>query len=222
MSIGTAALAGLLGSGAGLACSVLVERLGHTARPPPPRRSVRRLVTAGATAALFAAVTVRCHGSAALPAYLYLAAVSVALARVDIEQGRLPDVITLPSYPVGLCLLAVAAASADDGPRRLGYAVLGMAGLWTFYAALFLIHPQGMGWGDVKLAGVCGMYLGWLGVDAWIVGTFLAFVIGAGYGMALVLARRAGRGTAIPFGPFMLAGVFVAVLGGAEWASVAW
>ena len=79
-----------------------------------------------------------------------------------------------------------------------------------------------MGFGDVKLAGVLGMYLGWLGWGAVIVGGFLGFLLGGIVGGGLMLARRAGRKSAIPFGPFMVAGALIAVFVGpaiADWYS---
>lgn len=171
------------------------------------------------TAALFAAMGLRFGFTPVLPAYLYLAAVSVALAVIDIDRQRLPNVLTLPSYPIGIALLGAAVPAAGDGPVRLVYALAGMAGLWTLYAVLFLIHPRGMGWGDVKLAGVCGLYLGWLGFGTWSAGVLLGFLLGAAYGLVLVAAGRATRKTPIPFGPFMIAGTIVAVLAGGPLAA---
>jgi leader peptidase (prepilin peptidase)/N-methyltransferase len=71
-----------------------------------------------------------------------------------------------------------------------------------------------MGMGDVKLAGVLGMALAWLGWGEWMVGAFLAFLLGAVVGIGLMLFRRAGRRSAIPFGPFMVAGAFFGILAG--------
>jgi leader peptidase (prepilin peptidase)/N-methyltransferase len=71
-----------------------------------------------------------------------------------------------------------------------------------------------MGFGDVKLAGVLGLYLGWLGWAEVVTGAFLGFLFGGVVGMALMAARKAGRKSQIPFGPFMLVGAFVAVLWG--------
>ncbi len=80
---------------------------------------------------------------------------------------------------------------------------------------LFLINPAGMGFGDVKLALGAGAVLGWYGWATVMLGTFAGFLLGALYGGALVVARRAGRKTAIPFGPFLIAGAFLGVLAGA-------
>jgi leader peptidase (prepilin peptidase) / N-methyltransferase len=88
--------------------------------------------------------------------------------------------------------------------------------LFVAYFLLVFIHPAGMGFGDVKLAGVLGAYLGWIGWGALAVGAFLGFLLGGLYGALLLLLRRAGRKSAIPFGPFMLLGAVVGVLAGSQ------
>lgn len=155
-------------------------------------------------------VAVRFGAAAVLPAYVYLVVVGLALAAVDAEEHRLPNKLTLPSYPVALGLLAIAAFSA--GWTHLVAALVGMGALWLLYALLFLISPSGIGWGDVKLAGVLGIYLGWLGAHSWVLGTFLGVLLGGLFALALVIGRRAGRKTMIPFGPFMIAGALIAVI----------
>jgi leader peptidase (prepilin peptidase)/N-methyltransferase len=160
------------------------------------------------TAALFVAVTARLGVTAALPAYLYLAAVGVALAVIDLDVLRLPDRIVLPSYAIGGLLLLVAVVA--DGDAGAAWRAVAAAGaLWIFYFALAFFG--GMGFGDVKLGGLLGLYLGWLSWGSVLVGTFAAFLLGGAVGVALMLARRAGRRTAIPFGPAMLAGALLAL-----------
>jgi leader peptidase (prepilin peptidase)/N-methyltransferase len=166
-----------------------------------------------ATAALFVALTVHFGLTWALPAYLYLAAVAIALTAIDLDVRRLPDRIVLPSYLVGGALLVPAAVASGGWPAALR-AVAGMAALWALYRALALLWPGGMGGGDVKLAGLLGLYLGWLGWGPVWVGTLAAFVFGALVGGTLLGLRRVGRRTAIPFGPFMLAGALLAVFVG--------
>ncbi len=86
-------------------------------------------------------------------------------------------------------------------------ALIGMAALYAFYFVLAFIYPAGMGFGDVKLAGVLGLYLGWLGWAELVVGGFLGFLLRrCGRPGLLMPVRRAGRKSQIPFGPFMLAG----------------
>src|SRR5436305_1264043 len=144
------------------------------------------------------------------PAYLYLAAIAVALTMIDFDVRRLPNTIVLPSYVVaGLLLVPPVVAHADwwAGLRSLA----AMAALWTFYFALAFLYPGGMGFGDVKLAGLLGLYLGWLGWSSVLVGTFTGFLMGGLAGGALLVVRRAGRRSAIPFGPAMLAGALLAL-----------
>jgi leader peptidase (prepilin peptidase) / N-methyltransferase len=175
--------------------------------------SARYPIVEAATAALFVALTIRLaslHLSPALPAYLYLAAAGLALALIDIDHHRLPDAIVLPSYAVVAVTLTVASLVTDDW-QALVRAAIGAAALFAGYFALALAYPSGMGFGDVKLAGVLGALLGWLSWSALVIGTFAGFVLGALYGVALMALGRAGRKTAIPFGPFMIAGSLLAV-----------
>lgn len=180
--------------------------------------SPRYVVVEVLTGTLFAALALRHGPEAALPAHLYLAAVGIALAVIDIDVQRLPDALTLPSYGVALGLLGIAAL-VDGEPGQWLRAVLAMAALFTFYFLVALLYPAGMGFGDVKLAGLIGLYLGWLGWGPWFVGAFGAFLLGGTTAIALVVAGRAGRGSAIPFGPFMLLGALVAVFAGNPLAS---
>ena len=83
-----------------------------------------------------------------------------------------------------------------------------------FYFVLRLVRPGAMGGGDVKLAGVVGLYLGYVGWGALAVGAFAAFLLGGVYGIALLAFRKAGRKSRIPFGPWMLAGAWVGIFTG--------
>jgi leader peptidase (prepilin peptidase)/N-methyltransferase len=166
-----------------------------------------------ATAVLFAGMAMRFGPHAALPAFLYLAAVGLALALIDLDVHRLPNALTLPSYVVGIVLLGLAAL-AEHAPSTFLRALAGMAVMYCAYFLLVLAKPGGMGWGDVKLSGVLGLYLGFLGWGAVAVGAFAAFLIGGGVGLALIASKRAGRKTKIPFGPYMVAGALIAVFAG--------
>lgn len=179
------------------------------------------LVEAG-TAVLFAAVAVWSGPGWETPALLYLAAVSVALTLIDLDVQRLPDAIVLPSYPVALALLALASWNPTGVPDwgALLRALAGGAVLLAGYFVLVLVYPRGMGLGDVKLAGLLGLYLAWAGWAELAVGAFAAFVLGGVVAVALLVTGRARRGSGIPFGPWMLAGAWVGlVLGGplARW-----
>jgi leader peptidase (prepilin peptidase)/N-methyltransferase len=150
----------------------------------------------------------------ALVAFLFLAAVSIALALIDIDVKRLPFWIVTPSWAVGAATLGGAALLAGNrgGAVRM---LLGGVGLWGIYRLLHAIYPRGMAYGDVRLAGLIGGYLAWLGWAPLAVGAFLGFLIGALGGVALIALRGAGLKTQIPYGPYMLAGTWIGLTAGA-------
>lgn len=178
----------------------------------PRRERPRDVVIPVTSAVLCLLLALRFGPVPVLPAYVYLAVVCVPLAAIDIEEHRLPDRLTLPSYPIALALLAVPMLAMASGRRHFVMAVLGMVGLWLVYLVLHLVNPRGLGWGDVKLAGVLGAYLGWLGLNAWLEGAFLGVLLGGVYALVLVVLRRATAKSAIALGPFMIAGALLAVL----------
>ena len=204
---------------------VLRGRCRHCAEPISPRYLVVEAITGAlfvAVAVAFlpgvlaaAAVPAAISGGLALVAFLYLAAISVALSAIDIDVHKLPNRIVLPSYAVGGVLLAAAALVTGD-PVALARAAAGAGILVAFYLVLALIRPGGMGMGDVKLAGVLGLYLGFLGWGQLVVGTMGAFVLGGLFGIAVLVARRGRRGTGIPFGPWMFAGAWVGIFAGEQ------
>ncbi|MFD5007067.1 prepilin peptidase [Streptomyces mutabilis] len=175
-----------------------------------PRTASLATVTALVCAALAAATGTRPE----LAVWLLLAPAGVLLAVVDLRVRRLPDPLTLPLAGAALALLGVTALVPEHAGEWTT-ALLGALALGGGYGVLFLINPAGMGFGDVKLALTAGAVLGWYGWPTVMLGTFAGFLLGALYGGALVVARRAGRKTAIPFGPFLIAGAFLGVLAGA-------
>jgi leader peptidase (prepilin peptidase)/N-methyltransferase len=163
------------------------------------------------TGAGFALMALRFGPSPVLPAFLLLAALAPVLTVTDLRSRRLPDPLTLPAYPAAAALLAAGALASPDGTRHLLSALAGLAAAWLFFALLAGIHPAGLGWGDVKLSGVLGLYLGWLGAAAVAAGLLGAFVLAALAGLGLIAAGRATRKTQIPFGPFMLASAIAVI-----------
>lgn len=154
----------------------------------------------------------------ALVAFLYLSAISLALALIDLDVRRLPNSIVLPAYAVGALLLGAASILSGDYAALLR-AAIGCAALGLLYLVMAVAIPGGMGFGDVKLAGVLGLFLGWLGWGPLAVGALLAFVLGGLFGIALLIVRKGGRKTAIPFGPWMLAGAWIGILVGTPLAA---
>ncbi|MEO6886201.1 MAG: prepilin peptidase [Jatrophihabitantaceae bacterium] len=168
------------------------------------------LVEAG-TAALFAAITLRFGLSVELPAYLYLAAIGVTLAMIDFDARRLPDTIVLPSYAVAVLLLMPAGAANGDwttAARAFG----GMAAFASIYFVLALAYPNAMTFGDVKLAGLLGLYLGWISWSAILIGVFGGFLLASIGGTAVAVTPRGQhRAASFALAPCMLAAAGLAL-----------
>jgi leader peptidase (prepilin peptidase)/N-methyltransferase len=202
---------------------VLRGRCRDCGAPISPRYPLVEL----ATGLFFAGVTVWLLGPAAplalsgspaatliaLAGFLYLAALTVALALIDLDTHTLPNKIVLPAYIVGgVILLTASALSGDWG--ALFRAAIGMAAMFVAYLIMALAYPGGMGLGDVKLAGVLGLYLAWIGWGALLIGAFAAFVLGGLFSIVLLALRKVNRKSGIPFGPWMLGGAWVGVFMG--------
>ncbi len=216
VTVAAAATAGLL---AGWAASRHTARLLAAPRPAAPqpvdpplggRRS--RLALILGTALACAVMALRFGPTPALPAFCYLAGIGMPLAVSDTRCRRLPDALTLPSYPIALALLGIAALLLPGGGRQFLTAALGLALAWAFFLLQVLIYPAGLGWGDVKLSGLLGLYLGWLGPGTLAAGLFLGYLSAAATGLGLIATRRASRKSHLAFGPFLLVGAFAAVL----------
>lgn len=153
-----------------------------------------------------------------LAAYLVLAAVSIALSAIDLELRRLPNPIVLTAFVAGAGLL-VPAIVLSGRTELLVSAGVGVGASFLFYLLLALIGPGGMGMGDVKLAGVLGLYLGALGWAPLVVGVAAAFAVGAIAGAIVLIARRSLRDRSLPFGPWMFVGAWIGIFGGDAIAS---
>lgn len=154
------------------------------------------------------------RGALLLAAFLYLMAISVSLTLIDLDTHTLPNRIVLPAYiMLPLLLLAASTVSGDWAAALRG--LIGLVVLGFVYLALALAVPGGMGLGDVKLAGVLGFVLAYLGWGPLAVGSFGAFLLGGTFAIVLLVVRRAGRRSGIPFGPWMLAGAWLGIAVGA-------
>ena len=158
-----------------------------------------------ATAALFVAAGLEFGLDGYLPAALALAAGGVALFMIDLDRRRLPFEITGVTALLVVAALGVDVLAGSAQPRLLPLVSIG---IWlAVYAGVWLATGgRGMGLGDVALAPLLGLALGWLGWGPTLVGLLGGFVVGALVGVALMLGGRAGRRTQVPHGPFMLAG----------------
>ena len=166
------------------------------------------------TASLFVALWFQFGASPALPAFCYLVVIGVALAFIDARHQRLPNLLTLPSYPAALVLLGIGAVFVPGGGRHFVDALIGMAAAWLFFVLQAFIYPAGIGWGDVKLSGVLGLYLGWFGASALLIGVFGGYLLAAVTAVGLLLAGRATRKSLLPFGPFLLASSLAVIVAG--------
>ncbi len=148
-----------------------------------------------------------------MAAFLVFAGLSVALAAVDVREHRLPNPLVACGALSAVSLLAAASLVVGEW-AAFGRAIVASLALFAFYFAMRVLRPGAMGGGDVKLAGVIGLHLGWIGWTTVVVGATLAFVLGGIYAVVLMMSRRADRRTAIAFGPWMLAGAWTAIFAG--------
>jgi leader peptidase (prepilin peptidase)/N-methyltransferase len=141
---------------------------------------------------------------------LYLAPVGVALAVVDWRTRLLPTKVIAPSYLV-VGVLAVLAAWAGGDWHALVTAAWGWLVSGGTFFVLWFVYPRGMGYGDVRLSGVLGIALGYLGWGELLAGVYAGFLLGGVGGLLLSALRLVDR-RAYPFGPFMLLGALAGVV----------
>ncbi|WP_433500593.1 prepilin peptidase [Sphaerimonospora sp. CA-214678] len=178
------------------------EAVGVAVRTPPVPRSPYIAEAATALAAALLVWRMAGAGGWVIAAWSYAIVIGVALALIDWRTLRLPDVITLPSYPVLLALLAPSG--------RLSGALAAAAAFACLYAVMWFARPTGIGLGDVKLAGLIGLLTGAIGVRTTVAAGMGGFLLGALYAVALLVTGRATRKSEFPFGPFMLVGALAA------------
>jgi len=170
----------------------------------------RIAATAAIGVAVEAGLLLRFGWAPPLGAYLCFGGAATVVSATDLAARRVPNRVVFPVLVTGGPLLAL--ASGLDGAwwplARAGIAAVVLAG---FYLALGLAFPSGMGMGDVKWAGVTGIFLGWLGWPAAVTGTLLAFVAAALAVMVLRVAGRAPTGLSLPMAPFMTVGALVTI-----------
>lgn len=155
------------------------------------------LTAAGVLLALAAAAFVGC---------------GMALTVIDLREHRLPNRIVYPWTVATFTLLAIVAALASELDSLVRGVVSGL--LWAGgFLIVRLIHPPAIGMGDVKLAAVLGLYAGFLGWEMLGTAVVLSFLLGGLVSLVMVAARRATRSTRIPFGPFLILGTALVLVG---------
>jgi len=211
----------LVGLVVGMALPVVIERVPEKvpvlAGPfPEPVRSLRTgagWFVALLTAALFGATAARFGADWVLPAYLVLAGALVALSVIDLRLFLLPNRIVFPLAGASVVLLGLGAV-AEGEAGWYGRALLAAVVSFLVFAVLHVVSPRSMGFGDVKLSFVLGLYLGYLGWGEVVLGLFLGFLYGAVIGVGLILTGLRTRKDHVPFGPFLAAGTLTAILVG--------
>lgn len=195
----------LLGLGVGAAVTFVI-----TLYVPDLTRRIAVLAVLG-TGALFAIATARFAVTWQLPAYLYFAGLSIALAVIDAQTQRLPNPLTLTAYPI-LFALFLLPAVLDDAHDQLLQAIVGGLVLLGLFFVLYLVYPAGIGFGDVKLAGSMGMALGWVSWSAALWGACAGFLIAAAVSIVLLASHRTTRKSQLAFGPSMLLGAWLVLV----------
>lgn len=159
---------------------------------------------------VLAVVAARASSGWELAALAWLALIAVPLAFIDLAVQRLPNLLTVSAF-VGALVLVAAAEGTARQPWPLVRAVIGAAALAGFYLALWLVFPDQLGLGDVKLVASIGLVLAWGSWSELFLGALAGALLGAVY--ARVLSARRGREGRVylPLGPFLLLGAFAAI-----------
>ncbi|MGE0306728.1 MAG: A24 family peptidase [Acidimicrobiia bacterium] len=184
---------------------------------------IEPLVLELSNATIFVLFGLRFDADPALVAFCILGAALVALVWIDLREFRLPREISYTAFALGTIALMVAAL-VDDEPERIWQAFLGAGIALAIMGGIFLLARRmgGMGEGDVRLAPLLGLYLGYLNPGIVPIGLFFGFLIGAVAGVAMMAVGKAGRRTALPFGPFLALGTVVAVFIGQPAVDLIW
>jgi len=177
--------------------------------------SVRYPLVELSCGALWAGTAARFGVHWELPAFLALFAGLLALSCIDFELQLLPKKIVYPLLVVVTALLVLASA-LDAAWHQLLVGALCAIGWFVLFFVLNLASPRILGFGDVRLAPVLGISLGWLGVGYALLGFFLANLVGAVLGLVLIGLGRMKRNDRIPYGVFLSAGCALAVFFGPE------
>ncbi|MDQ4069282.1 MAG: A24 family peptidase [Actinomycetota bacterium] len=219
MTAAVVVLCAVLGVPAGMLANLLIERIPEKQplRPlPAPGHlagsTLQRLVIV-ATVALFTGTALRFQADWAVPAYLVFFVCLVSVSVIDSQRQIIPNRIVYPTIFASVPLLALAALAGGEWDR-FWRALVGASLAWLALLVIHIIQPSGMGFGDVRLAFVLGLFLGWINLGHVVTGLFLGVLLISVVGLVLALLRLRSLQEHIAFGPFLAAGSTVAVFAG--------
>ena len=161
-------------------------------------------------AALFIAPLFLLNTNTQIALWIIFAIIGLPLTVIDLKVHRLPDRLTVSLFIISLIVIVVSAISTSNY-SRIKPSLIGAISLVGFYFLIAFISRGGMGFGDVKLSASIGLVSGYFGLSTVLVSSFSAFFLGSVIGIAMMIFGSAGRKTAIPFGPFMIAGQFISL-----------
>jgi len=214
--VSTWLLGGVVGGVATVLASPYLARIARSApdrdatawwRGMPPGRA--ELAVTALVAAVLGVLAGHAAGWAApLPAFVAFAGLATPLLLADVQHHRLPDRLVVPAAAGALALLTVAAGVRGDWPALARAAEAGGI-VFGLFCAVTLASPSSLGFGDVKLAGIIAVYLGWLGWTRVFYGVFVGFLLGALVAVALLASRRASLKSNIALGPALIVGALL-------------
>lgn len=219
MTAAVAVLCALLGVPGGMVANHLIQRSPdkQPLRPLPPLRDLARtplqLAVIAVTSALFVGTVIRFHAGWVVPAYLVFFVCLVAVSVIDFQLQIIPNRIVYPTIFASVPLLALGALAGDEWDR-FGHAVMGATLAWLALLVIHLVSPSGMGFGDVRLSFVLGLFLGWISLGHVFTGMFLGVLMICAVGLVLALLRLKSLQEHMAFGPFLAAGSTLAVFAG--------
>ena len=150
------------------------------------------------------------HHAPLLAAWIVFVILGVALSAIDFQMHKLPNVLNGALYLTGLVLLTLDAL-LNHRWEHLRSALISSIALSAFFWLVNLISKGGMGMGDVKLAASIGLYMGYISALSVYVAAMASFALGSIVGVVIIIWRKGDRKTALPFGPFMIAGALISI-----------
>lgn len=204
---------------AGLAAGVVAvylarnipQRMGEEVRLRPPAWWAGAILIGG----LFGWFAADGFGWSVLPAVVVFGGTTLALALIDLDHQLIPNRVLFPGTAAAGILLAIGALVDAMG----GALLRGLSGALAYFAFLLviaLIARGGFGMGDVKLALLLGLFLGYVGWGELATGVILAIVLGGVVSAVLLLLTRRGRKSKFAYGPFLVVGAWLAMFWGVE------